>query len=434
MKTRRIVDNIAWLIVDRAVRLSVGFVVAIFVTRQLGPETYGAYSYAQASVSVLSFLGLMSIEAIVMRMLVDDPDQHEEILSSAMMLRLLGGAATVLASIMMTQIMGMEWELSLVIPLIAAVSLFQAAEVVEYWLRRKLASRAAVVARVVALCVGAVLRLVAAGLPQPLFALAAAALLESALVATLLLAALRRNDPSALVFRPSRPRMAAILRESSPMLLSAIAIAFYVRFGFIVLGNVAGHAQVAQLAVATIVADALHALPVAIAASYGPILLAKRAQAPENFHQELMRMLRVFVLGGALVATLVSLSAPWLMRSVFGNAYAESGDILAVLVWSNVFVYMSIASEFWFVGHAKQRYLLPKTMLAAACFLVLALILIPRYGATGAAVSTILTYFVSDFLSNLLFRDTRPLFYSQLRALLLLDPRAKPRGTSAPDR
>ena len=45
--------------------------------------------------------------------------------------------------------------------------------------------------------------------------------------------------------------------------------------------------------------------------------------------------------------------------------------------------------------------------------------LIPRYGATGAAGSTVLSYAVASWLALFLTRATRPMAFMMTRALLL---------------
>ena len=397
-----------------------GLFVSLFLARKLGPELYGDLSYAQASAGLLGFMSLLAIEAIVMRMLVDEPTRHPEILGSALALRMLGGGTMVLTATISMLVFGVQSSMALAIPLIAGTALFQSVDVVDYWFRIKLLSRYAVTARVCALLIGAALRVWAAGAPSPLVALAMVILVESTLVAAGLLFVFVRVDRAEKRFQASAVRSREILRQSAPMLLSAVAIAIYVRFGFIVLEKVSGSFHVGQLGAATMVAETLHALPVAIAASYGPILLAKRRVDPIAFERDLVRLLRLFSAGGIAMATVVCLYAQWFVPAVLGVDYAESGKVLSVLVWSIVFVYLSVASEFWFIGHSYQRYFLPKTLVSAGVFILLTLLLIPRFGALGAAVATVVTYSVSAFWSNLLFRTTRPLFYWQARALLLL--------------
>ena len=401
---RNVSLNTLWLLVDRGGRLAIAFFLGIWVARQLGPASFGVLTYAQALISVISFLNLAAIEAIVVRMLVDEPSRHDEILGSAVLLRVAGGLAAILTSVVLVYAMNAQGDLVFITPVIACTTLFQSVDVVDYWFRRILRSRYGVIARLLALLIGAILRIFATTTADPLRAVALAIAAESILVAIALTFAMRRTGASVMSWRPSWQRAVAIVRQSSAILLSAVAIAIYVRFGFIVLGNVAGSDQVGQLSVASTVAETLHALPVAFVASYGPILMGIRLTAPDAFQLKFRKLLQVFTVGSLLLALSVSLIAPWLMPFAFGKSYAASGTILSILVWSIVFVYISVASELWFVGNSLQRYLLPKTVVSAAAYLVLVMTLIPLYGAKGAAVATLITYSISAYWSNLIFQ------------------------------
>ncbi len=429
-KVQPLASNVAWLLVDRAGRLGLGLVVSIYLARSLGPALFGALSYAQATIGLIGFFALLSTEAIIIRMLVDEPKRSAEILGSALAIRAAGGLALVAAASLIAVIVDVPAGVGPALVLISAGTFFLSADVVDHWFRVRLQSRFPVVARLCALSVGAALRIAAAASPDPVQAVALAILVESTIIGAALLLTFHWRNSASDGFVVARSRVRRILAESAPMLLSAVAVAIYVRFGFIVLERTAGTAEVGQLGAATLVAETLHALPVAIAGSYGPILLARRQQNQAMFEHDLLRLLRMFHAAGLVTSLVVCLSAPAFMPFLLGPDYAASGQILAVLVWSILFVYLSVGSELWFIGSGTQRYLLAKTLLSAAVFVALALILIPRYKGLGAAWTTVLSYSVSAFWSNLVFPGTRPLFYRQLRALLFMP--AKPELAGRP--
>lgn len=416
----RIAANVIWLLVDRALRLGLAFLIGVYLARRLGPDAYGTLTYAQASASVLSFLALASIEAVVVRMLVDEPDNQQEILGSAIALRVAGGFLATVFAIVWCSLLDVQADLSLVVLIISASSLFASCDVLDWLFRKQLRAAPAVAVRAAALLVGFSLRLVAANTESPVTAVATVMLIEAMLIAMGLLTLWRATAPPGDQLRVSISRIRSITAQSSPLILAAIAVGVYTRLGFVVLREVSGNATVGQLGVATVVAEATHALPLAIASSYGPILMANRQEASARFAQRLDAMMRHFTIAGVLVALMTSLVAPWLIEAFFGEAYAESGHLLRLLVWSAVFVYLSIASEFWFIGHDLQKYLVPKTVVAAAVYLACIFLLVPRHGAEGAVLATIISYSVSAFWSNLLFSATRPLFFRQARAFLLV--------------
>jgi O-antigen/teichoic acid export membrane protein len=414
----RIASNILWLLAERGARLGIAFVVSLWVARGLGPETFGVFGYAQATVSVLSFLAFYAIEAIVVRELADTPTARDEILGSAAVLRLAGGALCIVAVAITTQLLAAgEPIVRLIAPIIAAATALQAFDVIEYWLRLKLLSRLGVALKIAALVVGGLLRVLAVQTAEPLVALALAILAESMLVAAGLMLAARYADSSIRHWRPRWSMARHILRQASPMLLAALAVSIYVRVGVIILGNISGAFQVGLLGVATLVTEAFHALAVAAAASYGPLVLSRRKASREAFDADVVRLMRHFVLASVAIAAVVTIVAEPAMRLLFGEQYEGSGRLLAVLIWSIVFVYISVASELWFVGHGLQKYLAGKTMISAVLFVVLCLTLIPAHGAMGVAFATLGCYSFSALFSNLIYAETRPLFRRQLHAL-----------------
>ena len=61
-----------------------------------------------------------------------------------------------------------------------------------------------------------------------------------------------------------------------------------------------------------------------------------------------------------------------------------------------------------------------RTAAGATVNVILNFVFIPRYGAIGSAVATLLSLSCSGFLFNAVHPLTRPIFWLQLRAFLLL--------------
>lgn len=413
-----LLPNILWTLLDRAGRLLIAFSTGVIIARLLAPELYGTLSFANALVGVMSFLNLSAIEAIVVMRLAKEPESRGEILGSALLLRLLGGTATVLAVIAVTPLLGEQPPIvSIIAPILAIATLFNAMDVGDYWLRQILASRYSVIARQSALLLGAGGRIWAAGSDSPLLALAAVTAIEALLVAAGLAFSLHRLQVPPWKWQPKWKRCRQIFRAALPMLLAAAAVGVYARMGVIILGESHGPEAVGLFSVATILAEATHALPVAIMASVAPILLANHHDSQNHFHEHFTLWLRRLTWLGLSVCLLLFLTAPMLLSLLFGSRYDQSVSIFEILIWSAPFVFISVTSEVWIVGHNLQRYQLPKTVLAAAVSITLNLMLAPTLGAKGTAIATVISYSVSALWANALFHNTRPLFRLQLLAL-----------------
>jgi O-antigen/teichoic acid export membrane protein len=136
--------------------------------------------------------------------------------------------------------------------------------------------------------------------------------------------------------------------------------------------------------------------------------------AYERRLQQLFRFMFVLSAGIALVTTLLS---RMLVEVLLGPAYVVAAPVLAIQVWSAVFVFIGVAQSIWIVNENRGRILMLQAALGAITAVCCNLVLIPKFGVAGAAVTTLISYGVSAYLSNLVVAPR--LFWMQTRALLL---------------
>mgnify|MGYP003488046590 CR=1 FL=1 len=74
---RRYLFNTSWMLVEQVLRILAGLFVGIYVARYLGPEQFGAYSYALAFVALFSALGRVGLDSILVRDLVNHQDRRD---------------------------------------------------------------------------------------------------------------------------------------------------------------------------------------------------------------------------------------------------------------------------------------------------------------------------------------------------------------------
>jgi O-antigen/teichoic acid export membrane protein len=85
---------------------------------------------------------------------------------------------------------------------------------------------------------------------------------------------------------------------------------------------------------------------------------------------------------------------------LFGEEYVGAGVLLAILA-AGQYVHAALGFNAAALRvHGKLRLILLTDVLATACAVVLALVLIPRYGAVGAAVSTAVTVVLHNVLNH----------------------------------
>ena len=105
-----------------------------------------------------------------------------------------------------------------------------------------------------------------------------------------------------------------------------------------------------------------------------------------------------------------------ILDALFGDAYAGSGEVLAVLVWAHVFAFVFVLSRQVLIGIGRAGELARLAWIAAAVNVALNLVLIPAHGALGAAVASLVAY-AAPMLAAALGRDRNHPFTLAARAL-----------------
>jgi O-antigen/teichoic acid export membrane protein len=112
-----------------------------------------------------------------------------------------------------------------------------------------------------------------------------------------------------------------------------------------------------------------------------------------------LRMLRprfllpLLGVGLVIAAGLVVTRQP-LMKLVFGSQFGAASALLFVLAWAVPLDFVTSYIGNAYIAWGMEKSILVCTAIAAACNVVLNLIWIPTYGATAAAVNTLLTYLI----------------------------------------
>lgn len=413
-----VLGNTGWLFADKAVRMGGGLLMMIWVARYLGPAGFGQLSYAIAFVALFGAIATLGLDGIVVRDLVRAPDKAGELLGSAFALKLIGGSLAVLAAVLVAGLVRPDDEAArTLVAIVAAGTLFQAVDIVDLWFQSRVQSRHTVLARNAAflsmVLVRAALVLTQAGVAA--FAWAASA--ELALAALALAVSYRLRGGVWGALRPALARMRALLAESWPLMLSSFAVLVYMRIDQVMLAALLGEREVGLYAAAVRLSEMWYVIPTVIVSSLMPSLTEARARSEELYYQRLQTLLNLLVRAAYLVAIPVSLLAGPLMRLLYGESYAAAGSILAIHVWTVVFVFLGVAYSPWIFNERRAHFWMLQTGLGACLNVLLNLWLIPSHGAIGCAMATLLTQALTTWLANCLLPQTRRIFRMQTRSL-----------------
>lgn len=177
-----IAKNTGWLFADNILRLAVGFLVGIAVTRSLGPEQFGLLNYSISLVTFFSPIALLGLDGIVVRNLSKDKSRRDEILGSAFVMMIVGGFTGVfLASVSVAIIRPADHHALLLVAIMSLGLIFQACLSIDFWLQSQVQSKYCAVPRIIVMLMNAMVKLGLVSCNAPLIAFVWAGVAETAL-------------------------------------------------------------------------------------------------------------------------------------------------------------------------------------------------------------------------------------------------------------
>ena len=386
----RVVRNTGWLVGDRVLRAAANMVLIAWLARYLGSADFGRFNYVLAFVSIFSGVATLGLDAVAVRTLVDRPHDAERILGTSLALKLGGGCFAYAAMLLAFAIVSPD-ALGLA-ALAGLVLIFQSADVVECWFQSGNRMKYAVYARNGAFFASALLKVAlllgGAGLEQLILATSA----EIALAALFLFALYRRDQKNPATWRVDPQLARQMLKDALPMLVSAMAILLYLRVDQVMVANLSGYVEVGVFSAAVRLTELWYFIPVALMTALFPMMVTARASG-DGAADDRRTALLFGAMGwaGILLAACTSLASSWLVQLVYGSAFAAAAPVLAVQAWMAAFVFFGVARGRWLVARNRQAASMYVDLVAIALNVAMNLFLIPRYGAYGAAIASLLT-------------------------------------------
>jgi len=390
---QKVIDNLAWLFVDSLLRMGVSLFVGVWIARYLGPVQFGQYSFALAFVTIFSVVGALAVDANVVRDIVKKPLAKNEILGTATFLKFLGGLLA--AALCMVAIIVLRPEdavMKWLVIILAAGIMFQAMETIALWFQAQVQSKYTVWAKNIAVLIMASVKVTLVLLNAPIVAFAWAGLAEAFLSTLALIIVYHMSGQRISTWMLDLHRAKVLLRESWPLLISALTAVLYLRMDVVMLGEMHSEAAVGIYGAATRISEAWYFIPMALVASLQPSIMQAKEHSEELFQARLRNIYNLMSALSISVATVVTLFADKLVRLLFGQSYEAAGPVLVVHVWAAVAVSLGVASSQYLIVENLQKISMYRTTIGLLCNLGLNLLLIPKHGALGAAFATLISY------------------------------------------
>lgn len=411
-------SNFLWLTIDRSIRLTVAIGVGSWTARYLGARDFGLINYALALIAMFTAASTLGMEQLAVREIIKDEKKAGVWLGTVIGFRVITTIVCLLLCIVTTCFLrGIHDRATLLVSILASGTILQSLESGELLFQARTQMRRLIIPRLVLFTFINIIKitLIIKGCSVVYFASLTSVELTSGGVLTLsmLIIALGKENKLKIDFQQG----IHLISKSWPLALSGLSIVVYMRVGMVILGSLLGDKALGIYAAAIRVPESINFMPMILASSMLPSLLKKQLVSIEEYNKGLLKYFRVNVLISLLVCIPLSLGAPLIIHFLYKNAYASAAPVMAVYVWSLLFIFLGVARSQCLINEHRTRISMLFSVSGLAINIACNYILIPKWGIMGAAFATLLAQMGSAFLISFLIPSTKSIAKMQLRAL-----------------
>lgn len=413
----KVTRNAGWIIAGRIYHMLLAFFVGLLTARYLGPSKLGLINYAATYTSFFASFCTLGINSVIVKNFVDYPDEEGETIGSAIILRTVSSILSVVMMVCITLVADKgETTTHIVVFLCGIGVIFQVMDTLDYWFQSKLASKYSAFATVISYTVVSAYKiwLLATGKSVEWFAISTS--IDYMVVAIVLLIMYRKhNGPK---FKCSIRKAKELFFSSYHFILAGLMISIYGSTDKFMLKQMLNEVEVGFYSTAVSICNIWVFLLTAIIDSLYPVIL-QSFKDKNLFERKNKQLYAIVFYVSVSVSLLFSLLASPIVGILYGEAYAPAAAPLRIITWYTAFSYLGVARDAWIVSYNKQIDLKYLYAGAAITNVLLNALMIPLWGASGAALASLLTQISTILLFPALIKNLRPNVKLMIDAILL---------------
>jgi len=406
MKTNKVINNAKWIIICKAAQSILQLVIGMLSARYLGPANYGLINYAKSVVAFVVPVAQLGLSATLVHEFVQEPDKEGEILGTSL---IMGIVSSLLSIVLITGFVSVanwgEPETLLVCVLYSISLLFQTLELSRYWFQYKLQSRFPSVVTLIAYIAVSLYKVYLLIAQKSVYWFAIAYSIEYAIVGVSLIFIYRAKSRRKLFATVSMAKK--LFARSRYYISASLMVTLFQNTDHVMLKIMEGDAANGIYTAAITCAGVASFVYAAIVESVRPVIFANKKAGTLEYESSISKLYCVLIYLSLLQGLVFSVLAKPIVGFLYGDAYASAVPVLRILIWYLAFSQMGRIRNIWILAEEKQELLWKINLTGALVNVAINAVLIPFWGASGAAFASLLTQAFTNFVLNFMVKPLR---------------------------
>ena len=374
--------------------------------RYLGPTNYGVITYVASVISVLLPIMQLGLKNTLVKEFIKNPSKEGEILGTALIMNVVSSLLCMAGAIAFISIANAgEQETIIVCALYSLVLLFQATEMTMYWFQFKLLSKYPSIATLIAYIIVAIYRLYLLITEKGVVWFAMSYVLDFFIISLILLIIYKKNSSQRLSVNWNIGRQ--MLSRSKYYIIPSLMVVFYQHTDRIMISLMIGEVETGFYSAAITCIGITSFVFSAIIDSARPVILEAKERNPALYEKRVVQLYSIITALSLAQSVGMTVLAKPIVLLLYGAEYSKTAGILAVAVWYNTFGYYGSVRNIWILAEEKQKYLTAINVMGASANVILNFVMIPVWGAVGAAIASIITQFFTNVVIGFILKPIR---------------------------
>lgn len=403
---------------DYIFSLTASLIVGIAVARYLGPEMYGIIAFATAVYTLLVIIVSLGIDDIIMKDMLQHEERQGSIQGSALFVK-SAAAFLVYGIVFIYFLINYSGEKLYSVLIITGAVLFQPLSVFSCIFLINAQAKYTSLARMISYTLSSLLKIILIIFKAPVTYFAFAVFIDYAVLYLTVILMYKYKKYTVSGWYIDISYIKYILKSAVPLFVAVLFYTFYQKVTVIIISSMYSDYASGIYSAAARLTEIWYLVPAVLMTAFYPAVVKAKQISEEEYNKRIKALFYVTTVPFILMAFFAALLSPFIIKILYGEKYIQSSIVLALTIWSVPFISFYIISSKWFILENKVKHLLLRSALSFILIIVLNYILGSIYYLEGFSLALLISSFISFFLTDLFFKDTRELFFIKLLSIFL---------------
>jgi len=414
--TKKVFNNIAYLVGENSLKLFAGLFLSVMIARHLGAENYGNFSYVISFVSLFTPFYILGLEDITIKELVNDNKKHNKLLGTTITLQFFGAIAGIFIMNIVSLILTPDaYLIRSSIFVLSTATLMRCFQTIEYHFLAIVEIKKVSLTRNFIILITSAIKFLFLILKKDWTFFVYISCFEIFLMGIGYLFVYKISKMSIRDWVVDKKYVRGLLLKGAPLFLAAFFVMAMSKVDQIMISNFLGNAELGRYSITVKLIDLWNFLPLILISSLYPDLIS--SESSQDFNIKTINLFgSVIYLAIMFAVGVIIVSAP-IVNFLYGESYKDSAKYLSLYALLTIPIYFTMAQSKFLLIKGAQKDFLYLMAFAVSLNIILNLLLIPRIGVEGAILASAITYIGSNVFFSLIntnVRDSNEYFLTSL--------------------